>query len=308
MLLSTGDRLGPYEIRGPLGAGGMGAVYRAHDPRLDRDVAIKVLPADKLSDPERRARFVQEAKVASALSHPNIMTVHDIGTEGDVIYLVMELVEGQPLDALIPVTGFPVSDVLRIGTQIADAFAKAHAAGIVHRDLKPANVMLQPDGRVKVLDFGLAKLLEPGAGDTLLTLTVAGLTAEGTVMGTPAYMSPEQAEAKPLDTRSDIFSFGALLYELCTGRRAFAGDSQASILAAVLQNEPQPLAETKPGLPPELSWSRGACARIRCGAPSRCSISRSRSRSSGRRSIPARSQPVIPPAWRSHRSVGERFH
>ncbi len=259
MSLARGFRVGPYEILEPLGEGGMGAVYRARDPRLDRDVAIKVLRAEVMADPDRRARFVQEAKAVSALNHPNIVTVHDIGTEGDIAYMVMELVDGQPLDQLVPVGGMRVPEVLRIGAQVADACARAHANQIVHRDLKPANVMLQRDGRVKVLDFGLAKLVEaPGAGDARTLVT---RTSEGTILGTAAYMSPEQAEGKPLDGRSDIFSFGVVLYELCTGKRPFQGESHASVLAEVLKQEPPPPGDLRADLPPELGRLIMRCLR-----------------------------------------------
>jgi eukaryotic-like serine/threonine-protein kinase len=259
MSLSPGDHLGPYRIVRLLGTGGMGAVYRAHDARLGRDAAIKVLHTATLSDQSRRARFLQEAKAASALNHPNIVTIYDIGTEGDVVFLVMELVDGQPLDELIPEAGLRVQQVLRIGVQIADACSAAHAAGIVHRDLKPANVMVQADGRVKVLDFGVAKLLEPADAPDTRTQTVQ--TAAGTIVGTAAYMSPEQAEAKPVDTRSDIFSFGALVYEAITGRRAFAGESAVATLAAVLQVDPAPPADTKAAVPPEVSRLIMRCLR-----------------------------------------------
>ena len=259
MSLSPGDQLGPYRIVRLLGTGGMGAVYRAHDPRLERDVAVKVLHAAALTDHERRSRFLQEAKAASTLNHPNIVAVYDIGTEGDVVYMVMELIDGQPLDELVPESGLRVQQVLRIGVQIADAFAAAHAAGIVHRDLKPANVMLHADGRVRVLDFGVAKLLDPSDGSIARTRTVQ--TGAGIIVGTAAYMSPEQAEARPLDARSDIFSFGALLYEALTGRRAFAADSTAATLAAVLQHDPPPLADVKPAVPLELSRLVMRCLR-----------------------------------------------
>jgi len=261
MALSPGDRLGPYEVVSPLGAGGMGAVYKARDPRLQRDVAIKVLHPDRMTDAERRQRFLVEAKAVSSLNHPNILTVYDIGTEDDIAYLVTELVDGRSLDALIPSTGFPVGEVLRIGTQVADALARAHAAGIIHRDLKPANVMLAADGRVKVLDFGLAKIVEPSQSDDFDTQTMEGKTAEGTVMGTAGYMSPEQAQGRPLDQRSDIFSFGAMLYELATGRRAFPGDSTMSTIAAVLREEPQAPGDLRKDLPSELTRIIMRCLR-----------------------------------------------
>ena len=252
MQLSAGDHLGPYMIAGPLGAGGMGDVYRARDARLERDVAIKILRADALADPEWRARFAQEARAVCAVSHPNIVTVHDIGTDQDVAYMVMELVEGQTLDRLIPSSGLRISEVLRIGAQIADGCAKAHAAGVIHRDLKPANIMVQPDGRVKVLDFGIAKLVAPPEADPQGTRIQMTGTHPGMVLGTAAYMSPEQAEGRPLDARSDIFSLGAVLYEMATGQRAFRGESPVSVMAAVLQQEPPPAADLRQGLPPEL--------------------------------------------------------
>ncbi len=250
-------RVGPYEILGFLGEGGMGTVYRARDPRLDRVVALKVLRADAAGDADRQARFILEAKSVSSLNHPNIVTVHDVGSDGGVTYMVMEFVEGQPLDQLITAQGMRVSDVLRVASQIADAFADAHARKIVHRDLKPANVMVQPNGRVKVLDFGLAKLIEDAApAQSMVTQTAASI-----IVGTAAYMSPEQAEGKPLDARSDIFSFGALLYEMCTGKRAFQGDSNASVLADVLREEPKPLRDVRADVPAELNRLITRCLR-----------------------------------------------
>ena len=200
MQLTAGRRLGPYEIVSLLGEGGMGTVYRAHDGRLRRDVAIKVLRPALLGDEEHRNRFLQEARSASALNHPAIVTVHDIGTEDGTVYMVMELIDGRPLDQAIPRGGLPVSQLLKVGIQIADACALAHAHQIIHRDLKPANVMLQPDGRVKILDFGLAKIIEEPLASDGRTVTRTG---PGTIVGTIAYMSPEQAEGKPLDARSD---------------------------------------------------------------------------------------------------------
>lgn len=250
-------QIGPYEILGLLGEGGMGTVYRARDPRLDRIVALKVLRQDGAGDADRQARFIQEAKSVSALNHPNIVTVHDMGVHDGMAYMVMELIEGQSLDQLITPRGMRISEVLRIASQVADAFAEAHAARIVHRDLKPANVMVQPNGRVKVLDFGLAKLLQESAPQPgMVTQTAAGI-----VVGTAAYMSPEQAEARPLDARSDIFSFGAVLYEMCSGRRAFQGDSNASVLADVLREEPRPLRDLRDDLPSELARLVMRCLR-----------------------------------------------
>ena len=236
----------------------MGTVYRAHDPRLRRDVALKVLRTDVMTDQDRQSRFLQEARAVSALKHPNIVTVYDLATEGDSAYLVMELIEGRSLDQVNPRGGMPLLDILKIGAQIAEAFTAAHAAQIVHRDLKPANVMLQDDGRVKVLDFGLAKLVERPGTATAVTATQ---TAAGIIMGSAAYMSPEQAEGKALDARSDIFSFGALLYELSTGTRAFAGDSQVSVLSEVLRHEPPLVTTLRPDLPAELARLIARCLR-----------------------------------------------
>jgi Tol biopolymer transport system component len=232
--MEAGSRLGPYEIVAPLGAGGMGEVYRARDTRLGREVAIKVLPANRVSDPDRKARFIQEARAASSLNHPNIVTIYDIAQDRGIDFLVMELVSGKTLGEVIGRKGLPEREVVRYGLAIADALTKAHAAGIVHRDLKPGNIMVNNDGVVKVLDFGLAKLTERrGAVEESRTVTL-----EGAILGTIAYMSPEQAEGKPVDARSDIFSFGCVLYEMSTGRKAFTGDTQASTLAAVLREEP----------------------------------------------------------------------
>ena len=251
MALASGDRLGPYVITALLDAGGMGEVYRARDPRLSRDVAIKILRASALADADWRIRFDQEARAVSALSHPNIVTMHDIGMEGGVAYMVMELVDGQTLDRMIPSGGMRVAEILRIGAQIADACARAHASGVIHRDLKPSNVIVQPDGRVRVLDFGIAKLMAPEDVARGATADATG-TSPGVVLGTAAYMSPEQAQGRGVDARSDIFSLGAMLYEMCTGQRPFKGDSPVTVMAAVLQQEPSPLATARPEVPPEL--------------------------------------------------------
>jgi len=238
----TGQRLLHYEITDKLGEGGMGVVYKARDTHLDRFVAVKVLPADKVTDPTRKARFVQEAKAASALNHPNIITVYDISADAGTDFIAMEYVDGKTLDQIIPRDGMRLGEALKIAIQIADALARAHFAGIVHRDLKPANIMVDGHGHVKVLDFGLAKLTEVSTDDRTVTMK----TEEGAIMGTAAYMSPEQAEGRPVDARSDIFSFGALLYETVSGHRAFLGDSKLSTLSAVLQKEPEPLSAEIP--------------------------------------------------------------
>src|SRR5450759_3018471 len=253
MALTAGTKLGPYEIQSLLGAGGMGEVYLARDTRLQRTVAIKVLPAHLSSSPDLHTRFEQEAKSISALQHPNICVVHDIGSQGGIDFMVMEYVAGQTLDKLIPPCGLPTDLAIKYAVQIAEALSRAHAAGIVHRDLKPANVMVDDTGLVKVLDFGLAKLAAPastlgGEGATM----VSGSTTPGMIVGTLAYMSPEQAEGKIIDARSDIFSFGSVLYEMLTGSRAFDAQSSAALLAAVMRDDPKPVNELKRDVPPEV--------------------------------------------------------
>ncbi|MFN0165985.1 MAG: protein kinase domain-containing protein [Bryobacteraceae bacterium] len=256
-----GRKLAHYEIVEKLGEGGMGAVYKARDHHLDRFVAIKVLPPGKVSDPERKRRFVQEAKAASALNHPNIITIHDIASDNGTDYIAMEYVAGKTLGQVIPRQGMRLEEVLRLAIPIADALAKAHGAGITHRDLKPSNLMIDGDGRVRVLDFGLAKLTdrtETSEHDATLTQDP---TAEGTIVGTVSYMSPEQAEAKKVDARSDIFSFGAVLYEMVTGQKAFHGDTPMSTLAAVINKEPKPLTEASPVTPRDLDRIITRCLR-----------------------------------------------
>ena len=257
MTLATGKRLGPYEILSPIGAGGMGAVYSARDTRLQREVAIKVLPAEHMGDPVRRQRFQREAQTVSALNHPNIVTLHDVGESDGIHYLVMERVSGRTLDQAVPRGGLRLAETLRLAMQIADALGKAHAAGILHRDLKPANVMVTEDGAAKLLDFGVAKLVE--AGPVLPDGSTD--TAGGTIVGTVAYMSPEQAQGKTLDARSDIFSFGAVLYEMATGRRAFRGDSTPAVLAAVIAQEPLPPRDLDRDIPRDLERIIQRCLR-----------------------------------------------
>jgi eukaryotic-like serine/threonine-protein kinase len=258
-------KLGHFALLEKIGEGGMGQVYKARDLLLDRLVAIKVLPESRRTDPDRRARFVQEAKAASALSHPNIITIHEIGEQDGQTYIVMELVDGKPLNELIPRKGMRLTEALRIVTQVADALAAAHAAGIVHRDLKPANIMVDAYGRAKVLDFGLAKLSAPAAeaacaDEATRTLTVRPVTEEGVILGSVPYMSPEQAEGKSVDARGDIFSFGAVLYEMITGQRAFRGESKISTLAAIVEKDPQPPSEIS-AMPPELERLITRCLR-----------------------------------------------
>jgi Tol biopolymer transport system component len=267
-----GQTISHYRILEKVGEGGMGVVYKARDTHLDRFVAIKVLPADKVADPERKRRFVQEAKSASALNHPNIITVYDIANQDGIDFIAMEHVPGRTLDHVIPRKGLPLGDALRLAVQIADALATAHAAGILHRDLKPSNVMVsgaEEQGRlgpVKVLDFGLAKLIEKSEdSDFNLTGSIrdkdALSTQEGVIVGTVSYMSPEQAEGRKVDVRSDIFSFGALLYEMVTGQRAFRGDSRLSTLSAILRDEPKPVGQLVEGLPRELERIIARCLR-----------------------------------------------
>ena len=244
-----------YQLLEKLGAGGMGEVYKARDTRLNRFVAMKVLPAGMAGDLEHRRRFVHEAQAASGLNHPNIITIYDIVNDGNTQYMVMEYVSGRTLLELVPKDGLPVPEAIQYAAQMADALGAAHTAGIIHRDLKPANVMITGAGLVKVLDFGLAKLIEGVAGDhfgTTVTAIGVPLTVEGTVMGTVNYMSPEQAEGKRVTARSDIFSFGAVLYEMLTGRCAFRGGSPISTLSAVLRDDIRPIVELSPDVPFEL--------------------------------------------------------
>ena len=261
MTLSAGTHLGAYEILAPIGAGGMGEVYRARDTRLGREVAVKVLPSALASDPERLKRFEREARSASSLNHPNIVTIYDIGSTDSVSYIAMELVQGEPLRALLTEGALPTRLLLQLSTQVAEGLAKAHAAGIVHRDLKPDNVMVTEDGLVKILDFGLAKLTQPdtsGGGRTQAP-TVSGVTEEGIILGTVGYMSPEQATGKSVDFRSDQFSFGSILYEMATGRRAFQRASAPQTLAAIIQDEPEPIATVNPKFPAPLRWTVQRC-------------------------------------------------
>jgi len=257
-----GRTLGHFQIIERIGAGGMGVVYKARDTHLDRFVALKVLPADKVADRDRQRRFVQEAKAASALNHPNIVHVYDIASADGVDYIAMEYVVGKTLGDLIGRSPMRLGEAFGYAIQIADALARAHSAGIIHRDLKPANVMVSDEGVVKLLDFGLAKLTEPAAGgEERSTQAVGANTEAGSVLGTAAYMSPEQAQGKTVDARSDIFSFGSVLYEMLTGKRAFHGDGAALTIASIIQNEPEPLARTARDVPPELERVLTRCLR-----------------------------------------------
>ena len=260
MNLAAGSRLGPYEILAPLGAGGMGEVYKARDPRLGREVAIKILPETLSSDPDRLSRFEQEARSASALNHPNIITIYEIGQAGSVFYIAMELVQGRTLRDLISEGPLPAKRVLALAAQAADALAKAHEAGIVHRDLKPENVMVTREGFVKVLDFGLAKLVLADSGEVSAMPTLATPeTHPGVVMGTVGYMSPEQASGKRVDFHSDQFSFGSILYEMATGKRAFSRGTAAESLVAIIREEPEPVESLVPASPVALRWVIERC-------------------------------------------------
>ena len=272
MALTSGTKLGPYEIQSPLGAGGMGEVYRAVDTRLDRTVAIKVLPAHLSSDPELKQRLEREAKTISSLQHVNICTLYDIGTQGDTDFLVMEYLEGQTLADRLQKGPLPIDQLLKIATEIAQALEKAHQRGIIHRDLKPANIMLTQAG-AKLMDFGLAKPKLPNASQALgmftpstptmnlasLTSAASPLTQKGSIVGTFQYMAPEVLQGADSDARSDVFSLGCVLYEMVTGRRAFEGKTQLSVMSAILEKDPEPLAKVQPTSPAALDYTVRSC-------------------------------------------------
>src|SRR5271163_824080 len=276
MALTAGTKLGPYEIQSPLGAGGMGEVYRARDVRLDRSVAVKVLASHLSSSPELKQRMEREARAISSLNHPHICHLYDIGSQDGTDYLVMEFLEGETLSDRLRKGAMPLNEILKIGTAIAEALAVAHRNGIVHRDLKPGNIMLTQGG-AKLMDFGLAKPLgmaESGSGTAgsvtappsfTAAATLSGpsplspLTTAGSIVGTIQYMSPEQIEGKDADARSDIFAFGAVLYEMATGKRAFGGKSQISVASAILEQDPTPISATKPQMPPAFDYLVATC-------------------------------------------------
>ena len=254
MSLQSGTRLGPYEIVAPIGAGGMGEVYRARDTRLERTVAVKVLPPHLAASPESRQRFEREARTISQLSHPHICALYDVGREGDTEYLVMEYLEGETLADRLARGSLPIEQVLRYGCEIADGLDKAHRQGIVHRDLKPGNVMITKSG-VKLLDFGLAKVLAPASSTvdlTALPTQAAPVTREGTLLGTFQYMAPEQLEGREADARTDIFAFGCVLYEMATGNKAFSGATQVSVISSIMKEDPPPISRLQPTSPPPL--------------------------------------------------------
>jgi serine/threonine protein kinase len=250
MALPLGTRLGPYEILAPIGAGGMGEVYKARDTRLDRTVAIKVLPALLSLDPHRCERFGREAKTISSLSHPHICPLYDVGHQDGIDFLVMEYLDGKPLSLRLKKGPLPPEQVLQYAIQITDALDTAHKHGVIHRDLKPGNIMLTKMG-AKLLDFGLAKVrvAEAVAGVTALTTQTTSLTGAGTILGTPQYMAPEQLEGADADARTDIFAFGAMLYEMATGRKAFDGKNSAGVIASIMHSVPAPVAQLQPTAP-----------------------------------------------------------
>ena len=261
MPLIPGTTLGPFQIEAPLGAGGMGEVYKARDTRLDRTVAIKVLPEHVANDPDLKQRFEREARTVAALNHPHICTLHDIGTQDGIDFLVMEYLDGQTLAQRLEKGALPLDQALTIAIEIADALDKAHRQGIVHRDLKPANIMLTAAG-TKLLDFGLAKLKAPteaGAGLTALPTQSAGLTAQGTILGTLQYMAPECLDGNEADARSDLFSFGSILYEMVTGKKAFEGEGQASLISAIMTADPPPMSTLQSMTPPALDHVVATC-------------------------------------------------
>src|SRR5262245_26901731 len=246
MSLTPGTRIGPYELSAQVGVGGMGEVYRAMDTNLKRSVAIKVLPETVAMDTDRLARFQREAETLAALNHPHVAQIYGLEKSTGITALVMEFVEGPTLAERIARGALAIGETVAIATQIAEALEAAHQLGIIHRDLKPANIKVRADGTVKVLDFGLAKVMEPAVAVSVSatrspTITSPAMTEAGIVLGTAGYMSPEQVSGKPVDARSDIFSFGAVLYEMLAERRAFNGDSSVAIMAAILRDEPQPV-------------------------------------------------------------------
>jgi serine/threonine protein kinase len=260
MPLSAGARLGPYEIVSAIGAGGMGEVYKARDTRLDRTVAIKVLPEHVASDPDLKQRFEREAKTISSLNHPHICTLHDIGSQDGIDFLVMEYLEGDTLAQRLEQGALPLDRALKVAIEIADALDKAHRQGITHRDLKPGNIMLTKEG-AKLLDFRLAKF-KPGhdapVGVSAPTVS-AGRPAKGAILGTLQYMAPEQLEGKEADHRTDIFAFGAVAYEMVTGQRAFEGESQASLIHAIMGADPPPMSSLQTLSPPGLDYVVKTC-------------------------------------------------
>ena len=264
MALRPGERFGQYEIVAPIGAGGMGEVYRAHDANLRRDVAIKVLPADLTGDAERRSRFLREARAAAAVNHPNIATVYEVNEADGTTFIAMELVEGKTLRSLLLRGVLPLEDALRLAVEMAEGLTHAHEANVIHRDLKPENVIVRPDGHPKILDFGLAKLLDQGGelqrSQMSKAETVTGeMTREGKILGTAAYMSPEQARGETVDARSDIFSFGTMLFEMVTGKHPFHGKTQMDKLASIINQPAAHASQLSANVPAELDRIVAKC-------------------------------------------------
>ena len=264
MPLTPGTKLGSYEIVSPIGAGGMGEVYKANDTRLDRTVALKVLPSELSDNDELQKRFQQEARAISRLNHPHICTLYDVGSDNGIDFLVMEYLEGETLYDLLKKGPLPLAQVLRYGIEISGALDKAHGQEVVHRDVKPGNIIITKDGAM-LLDFGLATRLRQSSGgarahdDSSLPTKAKPLTEKGTILGTVQYMAPEQLEGKEADTRTDIFAFGALLYEMVTGKKAFEGESQASLITAIMSAQPQPPSQHVPTSPPLLDHIIQTC-------------------------------------------------
>ena len=259
-----GKTLAHYEILSKIGAGGMGEVYRARDTKLGRDVALKLLRSDIAGDEESRRRFLRESRAVASVTHPYVATLYDADESDGSLYLAIELVEGEALDSLLRRRPLPIRDALRLGVEIAEGLASAHKAGVIHRDLKPGNVMVGPDGHAKILDFGLAKLVERRDAAAASELsraetTTAPLTTENRIIGTPAYMSPEQARGDAIDSRSDVFSFGSTLYEMVTGKTPFPGPTNLEMLAAILHEQPSPATRHNPHVPPELEQLLRKC-------------------------------------------------
>src|SRR5829696_3785700 len=252
MALQPGDHLGPYEIVGFVGAGGMGEVYRARDPRLNRDVAVKVLHASVATDSERLRRFTAEAQAVAALNHPNVLTIHEVGAQGEHPFIATELLEGATLRATLEAGALPLSKAIDYARQTAAGLAAAHAKGVAHRDIKPENLFLAGDGRIKILDFGLAKTYTTSEHATTEATHLKTGTSPGTVLGTVGYMSPEQVRARPTDHRTDIFSLGVVLYEMLAGRQPFAGDSAVETMNAILTADPPDIVPSARMLPPAL--------------------------------------------------------
>ncbi|HEY3204365.1 MAG TPA: serine/threonine-protein kinase, partial [Thermoanaerobaculia bacterium] len=266
MILSPGESFGDYTILGPLGRGGMGEVYRARDARLGREVALKILPDDAAEDPERIRRFEQEARAASALNHPNIVVIYETGEarpsgrDRPMRFLAMELLDGEPLSALLAGGGLPLKRTLDYACQIADGLSRAHESGIVHRDLKPSNIVITRDGHLKILDFGLAKLRSLSPEDKTLEVTTdPTLTSPGTLLGTVGYMAPEQVRGEPATAASDQFSFGCILFEMLAGQRPFQRSSPAETLSAILRDEPPPLEQFHLNVPAPIRWIIERC-------------------------------------------------